>query len=311
MILYPVLPLQLVKYCCVYDTVVCKHTACFDDLGCDDKLGCQISPKNCDDLNACTDDSCDTTADACVNKDVTCTAPDMCTVVSCDKSKGCVSAPKNCDDGINCTRDSCDLATGCVHTPVDSLCNDNNQCTNETCSLTLDCVYTDVVCPTPPPCQISVCRPTFGCEFGQVLCVLNATNDPVRALDTSLDDTLTAAEKAAQQKAFNDQQATYDQQRKKNSDCSYAVCSNSTCEKKQLACALDLTTVTVVSTVLAAGAIAGIVIGIVLCLAGAGGGAWAIAQYGGLGGEASIHASPLYQPAGNVHENRLADPTLG
>jgi subtilisin-like proprotein convertase family protein len=51
------------------------------------------TPVNCDDGNACTNDSCDPFA-------------------------GCVHAAINCGDNDPCTNDSCDPQTGCVNTPI-------------------------------------------------------------------------------------------------------------------------------------------------------------------------------------------------
>ena len=98
---------------------------------------------DCNDLNPCTDDSCDaglgcqhvnnnlpcndgslcTTGDACINGACTgtlqpCNDLDACNgVESCDSGTGsCVpGTPVDCDDGDACTTDSCSAVDGCHH----------------------------------------------------------------------------------------------------------------------------------------------------------------------------------------------------
>jgi hypothetical protein len=62
---------------------------CFGSPG-----GCTYTPVDCDDDNACTEDSC-------------------------DSATGCAYTPIECDDGNACTADSCDPDTGCVSTFID------------------------------------------------------------------------------------------------------------------------------------------------------------------------------------------------
>jgi hypothetical protein len=64
---------------------------------------CTTVSVNCDDNNACTDDSC-------------------------DPATGCVHTPINCDDSNICTADTCDPATGCVHTPIVGCCHTDADC---------------------------------------------------------------------------------------------------------------------------------------------------------------------------------------
>src|SRR5262245_25271285 len=52
------------------------------------------NPVDCDDMNACTTDTC-------------------------DPATGCVYTPVDCNDHNACTADTCDPAIGCVHTPRD------------------------------------------------------------------------------------------------------------------------------------------------------------------------------------------------
>ena len=90
------------KYCTEKDT--CKDGKCQN-----------VVPRNCDDANVCTNDSCDEAGKKCANAanaaacedGAKCTGPDVC------KDSKCTAGPtKVCDDGNPCTADSCDALTG-------------------------------------------------------------------------------------------------------------------------------------------------------------------------------------------------------
>ena len=120
------------------------------------------TPLNCDDLNPCTDDSCDavqgcvhvfnvrpcddgtlcTTNDACTlgvcrGKEVLCSDDNACNgFETCDPTTGtCVpGTPPVCDDANDCTNDSCDPAIGCQQIPNANACDDASLCTtNDSC----------------------------------------------------------------------------------------------------------------------------------------------------------------------------------
>jgi hypothetical protein len=94
-------------------TTVSVSNICCDARTCDASV-------NCDDGNACTDDSC---------------------------SNGvCFHTATDCDDGIDCTADFCDPSVGCQH--VVGVCDDGQTCTTDRCDLTLGhCTFTDIICP--------------------------------------------------------------------------------------------------------------------------------------------------------------------
>src|SRR5438132_484689 len=78
---------------------------------------CVGTPRNCNDSNVCTDDSCNV-ATGCVYTANTaqCDDGNACTTVDVCSGGRCVgSAPPSCDDGNPCTDDSCNPTTGCVH----------------------------------------------------------------------------------------------------------------------------------------------------------------------------------------------------
>jgi hypothetical protein len=78
-----------------------------------------VACADCNDNNACTLDSCDTTRGVCGHDLLNCDDGNPCTLDSCDATTGCLSAPvpdgTACDDGDACTTDQCDPMSGCMH----------------------------------------------------------------------------------------------------------------------------------------------------------------------------------------------------
>ncbi|MFH1529644.1 MAG: hypothetical protein ABIK09_02795 [Pseudomonadota bacterium] len=91
---------------------------------CDGVGGCAGGAKDCNDLNACTADSCTALTGACANVALTgetCDDGDACTDVdACTASGGCAGVlTVDCDDQNDCTVDSCNPLTGaCIHGPA-------------------------------------------------------------------------------------------------------------------------------------------------------------------------------------------------
>ncbi len=140
-------------------------TFCNGAETCDVALGCQPDDDfTCVDLVACTVDTCDENADACVHapddsvcdNDVVCDGAEVCdTVMGCGAGD-----PVNCgDDGIVCTVDACNELTGMCETTLD-----NGSCgAGQFCSM-LGCI--DGV-----PCiDASTCQDGNACN-GAELCV--------------------------------------------------------------------------------------------------------------------------------------------
>jgi len=96
--------------CALAAASACGYSAIrqLNDPDCDPCAGV-----NCDDGNACTDDSC--SAGQCVHTTVSCDDGDACTTDTCDPATGCSNTALSCDDGNPCTTDTCDPNTGCVH----------------------------------------------------------------------------------------------------------------------------------------------------------------------------------------------------
>ena len=147
---------------------------CTDD-GCDAKNGCQHAANsgfcsdgnlctvsdacqggaclgaqmlNCDDANACTDDSCSPIG-GCLHtaNSASCSDGSVCTGGDGCSNFACVAGPKiPCNDGNPCTDDSCDPNKGCVFTQNVAACDDGNACT-----------FGDV-------CKTGVCTPGNACD---------------------------------------------------------------------------------------------------------------------------------------------------
>jgi subtilisin-like proprotein convertase family protein len=162
----------------------CMHTAAPDLTPCDDQRYCTLGevclsgvctdgyPRNCEDGNPCTQNTCDPALDACASAPIgdgdpcddgafcsvgetcqggvcgfgalrDCQDENACTVDFCDESvKACVheGGPLNglpCDDGRFCTTGDTCLASVCAGTGLRS-CNDGNPCTADRCDPLLD-----------------------------------------------------------------------------------------------------------------------------------------------------------------------------
>ncbi len=90
-------------------------------------------PRNCNDGNPCTDDSCDPQA-ACIHvaNEAPCTDNNACTVNDTCAESSCIPGDVlPCDDGNVCTDDSCVPATGCQYAANVAPCDDGNACTDE------------------------------------------------------------------------------------------------------------------------------------------------------------------------------------
>ena len=111
--------------------------ACTDDT-CDPKKGCAHANNKaaCDDGNPCTSDVCKGGACAGTPNTVACDDGNVCTQGDKCKDGACVGTAVGqvfCDDGNPCTVDSCDPASGCTHksavTSPPFVCDDGNPCT--------------------------------------------------------------------------------------------------------------------------------------------------------------------------------------
>ncbi|MDP3278058.1 MAG: hypothetical protein Q8Q09_22925 [Deltaproteobacteria bacterium] len=105
--------------------------------------GCRRD-EDCDDMNACTSNVCDTMTGVCGFRSIEgcclstaqCNDGNTCTTDTCDIGTnrcantlraGCCTADAECNDSIACTRDSCDLATNRCSNTVDPMCCTDGQ----------------------------------------------------------------------------------------------------------------------------------------------------------------------------------------
>ena len=126
-------------------------------------------PRNCDDANPCTDDSCSRSngcehfynSGPCSDGNA-CTANDQCAGGACHAGPAA-----DCDDRNPCTTDGCDPASGCFHLANSGQpCSDGNACTvNDACDAA------GTACAGGPPadcndgntCTDDSCNPLSGC----------------------------------------------------------------------------------------------------------------------------------------------------
>jgi hypothetical protein len=183
---------------------------CLSDADCDDGISCNGTescaggvclfgdPIPCDDLVACTTDSCLEPTGECsfVPDHGACAAGQRCDATLgcldglpcddaadcddgffCNGAEPCIAggcAPGDaidCDDSIGCTADGCDEATdACVNAPLDVLCDDGLLCNGaEWCSV-WGCEDGDVpICDDGVSCTADLCdEDAGGCVFSPV-----------------------------------------------------------------------------------------------------------------------------------------------
>jgi len=158
---------------CNPDTGLCEHdwipSCCLTDEDCvtTDRCSvgncngniCSFTEKQCNDINPCTNDSCNPVNGECVHEwipnccstDADCDDDNPCSNEMCDMvNMQCVYSSKNCYDNNPCTQDTCDPETGdCVHTPINNCCqtsgecDDQDPCTVDTCEANR-CVFTPI-----------------------------------------------------------------------------------------------------------------------------------------------------------------------
>ena len=131
-------------------------------------------PANCDDINACTADSC-VPASGCVHTALAgkaCEDGNVCTIQ--DSCAGSVCKPgvaNPCGDGNTCTIDKCEPVSGCFYAQSSggSACNDGNACTTgDSCSGATCLGAKATVCVDGNACTADGCNPQTGCVYPAV-----------------------------------------------------------------------------------------------------------------------------------------------
>ena len=124
--------------------------------------GCQGTPIDCDDENACTTDSCDTGSGGCQHAPLdvgSCEDGDPCTLIDTCVQGVCTGAgPVTCDDGNPCTADSCEPGVGCIAPLADGvLCDDEDPCTEGDACAAGVCAGTPMACDDGDQCTNDAC----------------------------------------------------------------------------------------------------------------------------------------------------------
>ena len=198
------------------DTLCNDQVFCNGDERCDAQTGCMADElRNCDDGIDCTQDSCDTVSDVCINVPVDnlCDDGSFCNGAEhCSPEFGCQGGDAvNCVDAHECTIDACnDESDDCMHSPVDALCDDGRFCTGEEvcdadhgcysattpdCDDGFDCttdycnsqtdtcshLTDDNICRDDSTCTVDSCQDGQGCVYQPVTdtlpCTIETEND--------------------------------------------------------------------------------------------------------------------------------------
>ena len=146
---------------CIHDPLV-DGTSCSNGNPCDGNETCLRGncavgpPRDCDDHNLCTEDSCDP-LDGCVHvelADGTGCGGGLCGPATCSMGECILADPTMCEDGEPCTQDWCEPDTGCQH----EVLPDGYECGK--------CMM----------CSGSVCVDIEGCKDGSCGCGTKSTS---------------------------------------------------------------------------------------------------------------------------------------
>jgi len=166
------------KTACDKATGQCVKDVKPDATGCSDNDACTTGDVclqgqcvgsgflDCNDLNPCTDDSCDKGKGcAHVNNTSPCDDANKCTLVDVCAGGLCKPGTLNpCNDNNPCTDDGCDPFTGCVNLPNTAPCDDGNACTTgDLCSGSSCQPGGPTACSDGNPCTDDACDKGKGC----------------------------------------------------------------------------------------------------------------------------------------------------
>jgi hypothetical protein len=184
---------------------VAGFSAATGDAQCDNGLASAGSQSGslrtcpiCNDANACTTETCNTTTGACdTTSTVTCTDGNACTTESCNATTGAcqTTSTVTCTDGNACTTESCNATTGACQTTSTVTCTDGNACTTESCNATTGACQTTstVTCTDGNACTTESCNATTGacqttstvtCDDGNA-CTTESCNTTTGACQTT------------------------------------------------------------------------------------------------------------------------------
>jgi len=136
---------------------------------CDGAGACLGAEVNCDDVNPCTDDSCDP-GKGCLhtNNSYICDDGKACTVDDICEDGSCGGEFVDCNDENVCTEDEC-VPGGdgydCLHWPAGGVCNDEDACTSDDACIDGVCQGAAVDCTDGNPCTLDQCDQMTGCNY--------------------------------------------------------------------------------------------------------------------------------------------------
>jgi hypothetical protein len=113
---------------------------------------------DCDDGDACTDDTC--AQGTCAHAAVAVDDGDACTTDACDAKTGVHHTPVDVNDADACTVDSCDPATGVKHEPLGV--DDNDACTKDSCDPVGGPAHVAIDPDDADVCTVDSCDPATG-----------------------------------------------------------------------------------------------------------------------------------------------------
>ncbi len=164
--------------CCTANSDCFDGSHCTTNERCDGGT-CASDPVDCNDGNACTNDSCDPAVGcrnipvvdgiACGGDGDVCNGTETCQGGSCAPG-----TPPSCDDDNPCTTDGCDSVAGCTVQTIPGCCNTDADCTdssactvNERC-VSHACASDPLTCDDGNPCTTDSCSAATGCTFTAV-----------------------------------------------------------------------------------------------------------------------------------------------
>jgi cysteine-rich repeat protein len=156
---------------------VSNTAACDDGDACTEGDVCSAGscspggPIDCDDVNPCTDDSCDPIGGCgfgpntavCDDGDA-CTNGDICSAGSCVPGP-----PLVCDDVNPCTDDACNSASGCGFVANSVACDDGSSCTSDDVCSASACMPGPILdCDDLDACTADACDEIDGCTHAAI-----------------------------------------------------------------------------------------------------------------------------------------------
>lgn len=140
--------------------------ACYT-YACVDKQCKPVTPKDCNDNNPCTQDTCEN--GVCKNTIInggSCDDGNLCTEKdTCNSNGVCAGTAINCNDNNECTTDTC-VSGICQNSPNSNTCSSSNKCALSSVCINRVCTPTQFKTCTAKSCNNAQCNSISGeCEY--------------------------------------------------------------------------------------------------------------------------------------------------